>query len=159
MVSSLKFLRSNLSTSQVYSPAHLTRLCFSGPTDGFNNLLIRLRVRRRRLTMHFKSEYKDFICYIRLTCSSQIYILTGVSSDKNIVLCSFLYTVSTMTYGRSTQKPKFVRKTKFIKVQLHSLRLTNVFHVINMWDRFCIHKSNELQRGFCFVLLAVYDMP
>ena len=27
-----------------------------------------------------------------------------------------------------------------------------------MRDKFCIHKSNELPRALCFVLLAVYDM-
>ena len=60
---------------------------------------------------------------------------------------------------------------KLMKVQLHSLNMfsiikeerhfrpANVFLVINMRDKFCIHKSNELPRALCFVLLAVYDMP
>ena len=64
----IKILKINF-YRQVYSPAHQTRLWFSGPTGGFTNLLIRLRVRRRRLTMYFESEYQDFIFYMRLTCS------------------------------------------------------------------------------------------
>ena len=78
-ISSLKLpkLIQFLSTSQVFSQTYLTTLWFSGPTDVFTNLLIRLRQKRRQLTMYFKSECQDFIYYIRLTCSRQKYILTG----------------------------------------------------------------------------------
>ena len=91
------------STSQVFLQTHLTRLWFSGPADGFTNLLIRLREKRRQLTMYFKRECQDFIYYIRITCSDVNNIFwRGFLAIKKLVLCSFLYIVSIMTDGRST---------------------------------------------------------
>ena len=42
-----------------------------------------------------------------------------------------------------------------IKEKTRHFRPANVFLLINMRDKFCIHKSNELPRALCFVLLAV----
>ena len=103
----------NLSTSKVYSPTHLRRLWFPGPTDGFSPTYWsdwewegdRLKCIWNRNT---KSLYVTYGSRVHV----QKYILTGVSIHEKGVSFSYMYIVSTITGDTSTWKPKFVKKNE-----------------------------------------------
>ena len=110
--------------------------------------LCRIKWITERLLFRFVS------CVGHAIISTQKYIVTGISSMKN----------ATSSMKNETYQDFFwITLTSFwsrARIYLFSFFRPAKVSLVIMWDRFClIHKWNEFPRGFCFDLLAVYDMP
>ena len=144
------FLKTNkfLSTSKVISPTHLSKLWSSGPTDGFTNLLLGLRVRKRPIKMNLNRNTKTLYVIYDSRVRVLKYLLTGFSGYKEQVL--WQYRIHALWRMDQLKNQNWWKKMKPITVQMHTLDLfltkrSSVF----LYIKFCVFQHAIVFAFFC----------